>query len=148
MADRKKDKPTISINPMQDDLKKMAGLGAAAMGLSAAGKKAVKDIVKNRLSETKQLIKMGQRGDFGSPNASKRIAKSLSAGRYETASKPRSLFGEDLAKKHSPKAMDEARKFFKKKKIKYKKQGEASRKLGMNKGGLIKGFPKLAKKGF
>tara|TARA_S200002703_G_scaffold43383_1_gene37786 strand:+ start:351 stop:1094 length:744 start_codon:yes stop_codon:yes gene_type:complete len=133
----KKTDATISINPMQDDLKKIAGLGAAATGLSAAGKKAVKDIVKSRLVETKQFIGMGKRGDFGSPKASKRIAKSLSAGRYETASKPRSLHGEELAKKHSPKAMDEARKFFKKKKIKYDKQGELLRKFGKKEGGII-----------
>jgi hypothetical protein len=50
--------------------------------------------------------------------------------------------------KHSFKASEEARKFLKNKKIKYRKNEELLRRRGMNKGGLIKGFPKLAKKGF
>lgn len=139
----KKTDATISINPMQDDLKKMAGLGAAATGLSAAGKRALKDLVKSDLRYAKELTKKGKQGDFGTPQMSNRAAKELKAGSMQ--SRAETGFA---TRKHSVKALEEARKFLKKKKIKYRKQKEVSRKARMNKGGLIKGFPKLAKKGF
>lgn len=139
----KKTDATISINPMQDDLKKMAGLGAAATGLSAAGKRALKDLVKSDLRYAKELTKKGKQGDFGTPQMSNRAAKELKAGSMES----RAATG-FATRKHSVKALEEARKFLKKKKVKYRKQKEVSRKARMNKGGLIKGFPKLAKKGF
>jgi len=75
----KKTDATISINPMQDDLKKMAGLGAAATGLSAAGKKALRDSVKEHLQGAKYLTKAGKRGDFGTTRASMKAAKELKA---------------------------------------------------------------------
>ena len=46
------------------------------------------------------------------------------------------------------KGRDEARKYLKKKKVEYRKQAEFFKKRGLSTGGLIKGFPKLAKRGF
>ena len=59
-----------------------------------------------------------------------------------------SNFGKNKITKEMLKGRDEARKYIKKKKVQYRKDAKFFQKRGMNTGGLIKGFPKLAKRGY
>jgi len=123
--------------------------------LSKEAKAALKQATKDELKFSKEVTTAGRRGDFGSPMMSKAAAKELKTGAKESrldmdrgSLAIASNFGKNKLTKEMLKGRDEARKYLKKKKVEYRKQAEFFKKRGLSTGGLIKGFPKLAKRGF
>jgi len=153
----KKDFKIIKMDPLSDKLDKAGMKGGASKPkkLSKEAKKAIRQATKDELRYSKEVSKAGRRGDFGSPMMSKAAAKELKTGAKETRlDKDRgslsiaSNFGKNKLTKEMLKGRDEARKYLKKKKVEYRKQAKFFQKRGLSNGGLIKGFPKLAKRGF
>ena len=118
--------------------------------LSKEGKSALKAVVKQKLKTDKQTMAAGKRGDFGSPMMSMATAKALKASAKQDALKNELKYPDSIRSypKETRKGVKEAEKYLKKKKIEYRKQAEFFKKRGLSTGGLIKGFPKLAKRGF
>ena len=144
------------LDPLAERMSKtgMKG-GAAKPKLSKEGKAALKQATKDELRFSKEVTRAGRRGDFGSPMMSKAAAKELKTGAKESrldmdrgSLAIASNFGKNKLTKEMLKGRDEARKYLKKKKVEYRKQAKFFQKRGYNNGGLIKGFPKLAKRGF
>jgi len=118
--------------------------------LSKEGKSALRAVVKQKLKTDKQTMAAGKRGDFGSPMMSMATAKALKASGKQDALKNELKYPDPIRSypKETRKGVKEAEKYLKKKKIEYRKQAEFFKKRGLSTGGLIKGFPKLAKRGF
>tara|TARA_A100001388_G_C28429890_1_gene339080 strand:- start:104 stop:532 length:429 start_codon:yes stop_codon:yes gene_type:complete len=120
--------------------------------LSKEAFKVVKEATKQNLRYGKDVMKSAKQAMFGVPGGSgKAVAKELKTGAKELTSKGFILdkaMKDPKFKDISVKAINEARKFFKRKKLKFRKTAESLRKQGLNTGGLIKGLPKLAKKGW
>ena len=118
--------------------------------LSKEGKSALRAVVKQKLRSDKQTMAAGKRGDFGSPMMSMATAKALKASAKQDALKNEWKYPDPIRSypKETRKGVKEAEKYLKKKKIEYRKQAEFFKKRGLSTGGLIKGFPKLAKRGF
>ena len=149
-----KDIKLVKLDPLAEKLDKAGMKGGVGKfpkpKLSKEGKAALKQATKDNLKYSRYVSKAGRKGDFGSPMMSRYAAKNL-----KTAAKEQTLKSElaypiiaNFPKNISTKAKDEARKYLKKKKVEYQKDAKFFQKRGMNTGGLIKGFPKLAKRGF
>jgi len=152
----KDDIKIIKLDPLAEKLDKAGFKGGASRRiskpkkLSKEGKAALKQATKDNLKYSRYVSKVGLRGDFGSPMMSRSTAKKL-----KTAAKEKTLKSEldypiiaNFPKNISTKAKDEARKYLKKKKVEYQKDAKFFQKRGLSTGGLIKGFPKLAKRGY
>jgi hypothetical protein len=152
----KDDIKIIKLDPLAEKLDKAGFKGGASRRiskpkkLSKEGKAALKQATKDNLKYSRYVSKVGLRGDFGSPMMSRSTAKKL-----KTAAKEKTLKSEldypiiaNFPKNISTKAKDEARKYLKKKKVEYQKDAKFFQKRGLSNGGLIKGFPKLAKRGY
>ena len=122
----------------------------AKKGLNKLSKKAkdyLKDATKSNLKMSKEVTTMGKRGDFGPKMSGRAAAKELKTSAKESSLKS-GMVDLNLYKKHGEKPLHEARKYLKRKKIEYRNQKESLRKRGMSEGGLIKGKPKLALRGW
>jgi hypothetical protein len=154
----KDDIKLIKLDPLAEKLDRVGFKGGASRRpkkLSKEAKKAIRQATKDELRYSKEVSKAGRRGDFGSPMMSRSAAKELKTGAKEsrldmdrTSLALASNFGKNKLTKEMLKGRDEARKFLKKKKVQYRKDAKFFQKRGMNTGGLIKGFPKLAKRGY
>ena len=157
----KDDIKLIKLDPLAEKLDKAGFKGGASRRiskpkkLSKEGKAALKQATKDELRFSKEVTRAGRRGDFGSPMMSKAAAKELKTGAKESrldmdrgSLAIASNFGKNKLTKEMLKGRDEARKYLKKKKVEYREQAKFFQKRGYNNGGLIKGFPKLAKRGF
>ena len=152
----KDDIKLINLDPLAEKLDKAGFKGGASRRiskpkkLSKEGKSALKAVVKQKLKTDKQTMAAGKRGDFGSPMMSMAVAKKLKASNKEDLLKSELKYPDSIRffPKETRKGVKEASKYLKKKKIEYRKQAEFFKKRGYNNGGLIKGFPKLAKRGF
>ena len=146
----------IKLDPLAEKLDKAGFKGGASRRiskpkkLSKEGKAALKQATKDNLKYSRYVSKAGRKGDFGTPLMSRSAAKQL-----KTAAKESTLKSEldypliaKFPKNISTKAKNEARIYLKKRKKEYEKDAKFFQKRGYNNGGLIKGFPKLAKRGF
>jgi hypothetical protein len=139
------------LDPLAERLSNVGFTGGAAKPkLSKEGKSALKAVVKQKLKTDKQTMAAGKRGDFGSPMMSMAVAKKLKASNKEDLLKSELKYPDSIRffPKETRKGVKEASKYLKKKKIEYRKQAEFFKKRALSTGGLIKGFPKLAKRGF
>ena len=152
-----KDIKIFKLDPLSEKLDETGMKGGASkkLKLSKEAKKALRQATKNELKYSKEVSKMGRRGDFGSPMMSRSVAKELKTGAKESklsmdkaSLSIASNFGKNKLTKEMLKGRDEARKFLKKKKIQYRKDAKFFEKRGLSTGGLMSGFPKLAKKGW
>ena len=149
-----KDIKIIKMDPLAEKLDKAGMKGGVGKlpkpKLSKEGKAALKAVVKQKLKTDKQTMAAGKRGDFGSPMMSMAVAKKLKASNKEDLLKSELKYPDSIRffPKETRKGVKEASKYLKKKKIEYGKQAEFFKKRGLSTGGLIKGFPKLAKRGF
>ena len=149
-----KDIKIIKMDPLSellDEAGMKGGVGKLPKPkLSKEGKAALKAVVKQKLKTDKQTMAAGKRGDFGSPMMSMAVAKKLKASNKEDLLKSELKYPDSIRffPKETRKGVKEASKYLKKKKIEYGKQAEFFKKRGLSTGGLIKGFPKLAKRGF
>ena len=149
-----KDIKLIKLDPLAEKLDKAGMKGGVGKfpkpKLSKEGKAALKAVVKQKLKTDKQTMAAGKRGDFGSPMMSMAVAKKLKASNKEDLLKSELKYPDSIRffPKETRKGVKEASKYLKKKKIEYGKQAEFFKKRGLSTGGLIKGFPKLAKRGF
>jgi hypothetical protein len=144
----KDDIKLIKLDPLAEKLDRVGFKGGASRRpkkLSKEAKKAIRQATKDELRYSKEVSKAGRRGDFGSPMMSRSAAKELKTGAKESRL---DMDGKNKLTKEMLKGRDEARKFLKKKKVQYRKDAKFFQKRGMNTGGLIKGFPKLAKRGY
>jgi len=153
----KDDIKLVKLDPLAERLDSAGFTGGASKPkkLSKEAKKAIRQATKDELRYSKEVSKAGRRGDFGSPMMSRSAAKELKTGAKEsrldmdrTSLAIASNFGKNKITKEMLKGRDEARKYLKKKKVQYRKDAKFFQKRGMNTGGLIKGFPKLAKRGY
>lgn len=151
-----KDIKILKLDPLSKRLDEtgMSG-GASKPKLSKGAKNELKKATKDSLKYSKFVTKSAKRGDFGPPKAGKSISKELKTAAKENKLKNdnttlvvASNFGKNKFTKETLKNRDEARKFLKRKRLDYKKKAEYFRKRGLSIGGLIGGFPKLAKKGW
>jgi len=149
-----KDIKLIKLDPLAEKLDKAGMKGGVGKlpkpKLSKEGKAALKQATKDNLKYSRYVSKAGRKGDFGTPLMSRAAAKQL-----KTAAKESTLKSEldypliaKFPKNISTKAKNEARIYLKKRKKEYEKDAKFFQKRGYNNGGLIKGFPKLAKRGF
>ena len=153
----KDDIKLIKLDPLAEklDIAGFTGGASKRKKLSKEAKKAIRQATKDELIYSKEVSKAGRRGDFGSPMMSRSAAKELKTGAKESrldmdraSLAIASNFGKNKITKEMLKGRDEARKYLKKKKVQYRKDAKFFQKRGMNTGGLIKGFPKLAKRGY
>jgi len=149
-----KDIKLVKLDPLAEKLDKAGMKGGVGKlpkpKLSKEGKAALKQATKDNLKYSRYVSKAGRKGDFGTPLMSRSAAKQL-----KTAAKESTLKSEldypliaKFPKNISTKAKNEARIYLKKRKKEYEKDAKFFQKRGMNTGGLIKGFPKLAKRGY
>jgi hypothetical protein len=149
-----KDIKLVKLDPLAEKLDKAGMKGGVGKlpkpKLSKEGKAALKQATKDNLKYSRYVSKAGRKGDFGTPLMSRAAAKQL-----KTAAKESTLKSEldypliaKFPKNISTKAKNEARIYLKKRKKEYEKDAKFFQKRGYNNGGLIKGFPKLAKRGF
>ena len=147
----KDDIKLIKLDPLAEKLDRAGFKGGASRSkkLSKDAKAALKESIKTNLRSGKQTMKAAKRGDFGSPMMSIAAGKSLKAGANESTLKGEIDYPiiSKFPKSISTKGKDEARKYLKRKKKEYERQSKFFQKRGMNTGGLIKGFPKRAKRG-
>jgi hypothetical protein len=143
------------LDPLAERMSKTGMKGGAAKPkkpktLSKDAKAALKETIKRDLRFGRQTMKAARRGDFGTPMMSQSVGKKLKAGAKEARLKSEINYPaiSDYPKNISTKGKDEARKYLKRKKKEYEKDAKFFQKRGYNNGGLIKGFPKLAKRGF
>ena len=148
----KDDIKLIKLDPLAEKLDRAGFKGGASRSkkLSKDAKAALKESIKTNLRSGKQTMKAAKRGDFGSPMMSIAAGKSLKAGANESTLKGEIDYPiiSKFPKSISTKGKDEARKYLKRKKKEYERQSKFFQKRGMNPGGLIKGWPKLAKRGY
>jgi hypothetical protein len=152
----KDDIKIIKLDPLAEKLDKAGFKGGASRRiskpkkLSKEGKAALKETIKRDLRFGRATMKAARRGDFGSPMMSQSAGKSLKAGSKESRLKSEINYPaiRDYPKNISTKGKDEARKYLKRKKKEYERDAKFFQKRGLSTGGLIKGFPKLAKRGF
>ena len=149
-----KDIKIIKMDPLAEKLDKAGMKGGVGKlpkpKLSKEGKAALKETTRRNLKYSREVSKEGRERLFGTPLMSRSAAKQL-----KTAAKESTLKSEldypliaKFPKNISTKAKNEARIYLKKRKKEYEKDAKFFQKRGYNNGGLIKGFPKLAKRGF
>jgi len=147
-------KKIIKLDPLAEKLDNVGMKGGVGKlpkpkKLSKAAKEFVKDATRNNLRYSREVSKSGRAGMFGPSTSGRAAAKELKTGAKEQDLKlPSSSTTTALFRKFGNKPYQEARKYLKKKKVEARKQKEFLRKRGLSTGGLIKGFPKLAKRGY
>jgi hypothetical protein len=155
-----KEPKIIQLDPLAERLSNVGMEGGASKKISKPKKRkqlskeareALKETTRRNLRYSKEVSKDGREGIFGTPLMSQSAAKELKTSAKERTLKSEMDFPSSISgfpKNITTKGKDEARKYLKKKKIQYQKDTEFFQKRGYNNGGLIKGFPKLAKRGF
>ena len=139
------------LDPLAERMSKTGMKGGAAKPkkLSKEAKEFVKDATRSQLRYSREVSKLGREGKFGPPASGKAAAKELkTAAKEQDLKLPSSPTLTNLFRKYGDKPYNEARKYLKSKKVEARKQQQFLRKRGLSTGGLIKGFPKLAKRGF
>ena len=118
--------------------------------LSKEAREALKETTRQNLRYSREVSKEGREGVFGTPLMSGSAAKELKTAAKESTLKSEINFPlvSTFPKNVTTKGKDEARKYLKKKKKQFQKDTKFFQKRGLSTGGLIKGFPKLAKRGF
>jgi|TARA_R100000479_G_C6217712_1_gene140500 hypothetical protein len=147
----KDDIKLIKLDPLAEKLDRVGFKGGASKSkkLSKGAKEFIKDATRANLRYSREVSKSGRAGMFGPPTSGRAAAKELKTGAKEQDLKiPSSSTTTALFRKFGDKPYQEARKYLKKKKVEARKQKEFLRKRGLSTGGLIKGFPKLAKRGY
>lgn len=149
-----KDIKLVKLDPLAEKLDKAGMKGGVGKlpkpKLSKDAKAALKETIRRDLRFGRETMKAARRGDFGTPMMSQSVGKKLKAGAKEARLKSEINYPaiSDYPKNISTKGKDEARKYLKRKKKEYEKDAKFFQKRGYNNGGLIKGFPKLAKRGY
>ena len=149
-----KDIKLVKLDPLAEKLDNAGmkgGVGKLSKPkkLSKEAKEFVKDATRSQLRYSREVSKLGREGKFGPPASGKAAAKELkTAAKEQDLKLPSSPTLTNLFRKYGDKPYNEARKYLKSKKVEARKQQQFLRKRGLSTGGLIKGFPKLAKKGF
>jgi len=149
-----KDIKLVKLDPLAEKLDKAGMKGGVGKlpkpkKLSKEAKEFVKDVTRSQLRYSREVSKSGREGMFGPATSGKAAAKELKTSAKEMDLKhPSSGTLTNLFRKFGDKPYQEARKYLKNKKVEARKQKEFLRKRGLSTGGLIKGFPKLAKRGY
>ena len=156
MSDKDLSKKIIKLDPLAERLDNVGMTGGAgkkpkSKKLSKEAKDALRETTKANLKYSKEVSKIGRRGDFGTPLMSGSVAKSLKTQAKEATLKSEldfpiiSRFPKNITKK----GKDEARKYLKKRKKEYERDSEYFNKKGYSKGGEARGTGAAIKgKGF
>jgi hypothetical protein len=146
MRDKDLSKKIIKVDPLAEKLDNVGMKGGVgklpkSKKLSKEAKDALRETTKANLKYSKEVSKIGRRGDFGTPLMSSSVAKSL-----KTLAKEKTLKSElDLPfisrfpKNITKKGKDEARKYLKKRKKEYERDSEYFNKKGYSTGGMARG---------
>jgi hypothetical protein len=156
MSDKDLSKKIIKLDPLAERLDNVGMTGGVgkkpkSKKLSKEAKDALRETTKANLKYSKEVSKIGRRGDFGTPLMSGSVAKSLKTQAKEATLKSEldfpiiSRFPKNITKK----GKDEARKYLKKRKKEYERDSEYFNKKGYSKGGEARGTGAAIKgKGF
>ena len=141
------EKKIIKIDPLAERLDSVGLTGGASKKvnktkkLSKEAKAALRETTKANLKYSKEVSKIGRRGDFGTPLMSSSVAKSLKTAAKEATLKSEldlpfvSRFPKNITKE----GKNEARKYLKKRKKEYERDSEYFNKKGYSKGGEARG---------
>ncbi len=143
MSKKDLSKKIIKLDPLAERLDNVGMTGGAgkkpkSKKLSKEAKEYIKDATKQNLKYSKEVSKIGKRGDFGSPMASKAAAKELKTMAKEKTMSS-GLTDLKLFRKLGIKPYNEARKYLKNEKVKARKQKELLRIKGLFEGGEVRG---------